>query len=211
MEVWLLRISTATGSTIRSDPLRDAFNREVSPDGKTFYPISKVPQIPYLSGTASSAEKLTFLGYAAFAASPALKVCPGAVLYRNRRGGTICTTAFQLDFTFSWMQDKRKIWLEMLLDKLNGKKLPYISADFQPVMLLQRKRKSGGNVLGIFNLGFDPMDTVSIRCAKKPARAEILQGGGRWKVLSFKWEKGIMELPVRLECYEPAVIRISPR
>ena len=188
-----------------------AFNREVSPDGKTFYPISKVPQIPYLSGTESSAEKLTFLGYAAFAASPAIKVCPGAVLYRNRRGGTICTTAFQLDFTFSWMQDKRKIWLEMLLDKLNGKKLPYISADFQPVMLLQRKRKSGGNVLGIFNLGFDPMDTVSIRCAKKPARAEILQAGGRWKVLPFKWEKGIMELPVRLECYEPAVIRIKSR
>ena len=188
-----------------------AFNREVSPDGKTFYPISKVPQIPYLSGTESSAEKLTFLGYAAFAASPAIKVCPGAVLYRNRRGGTICTTAFQLDFTFSWMQDKRKIWLEMLLDKLNGKKLPYISADFQPVMLLQRKRKSGGNVLGIFNLGFDPMDTVSIRCAGKPARAEILQAGGRWKVLPFKWEKGIMELPVRLECYEPAVIRIKSR
>ena len=45
------------------------------------------------------------------------------------------------------MQDKRKIWLEMLLDKLNGKKLPYISADFQPIMLLHRKRKSGETVL----------------------------------------------------------------
>ena len=189
-----------------------AFNREISPDGKTTYPISKIPQIPYLTKTASAAEELTFLGYAAFTNSQAIeRVCPGTVLYRNRRGGTICTAAFQLNFIFSWMQENRKIWLEMVLDKLNGKKLPYAAADFQPVMLLQRKLKSGEDVLGIFNLSFDPMDTVSIRCAKKPAKVEILQTNGRWKVLLFDWNKGVMELPVRLECYEPAVFRIAMR
>ena len=188
-----------------------AFNREISADGKTAYPIAKTPKIPFLTQTAAGAEGLTNLSYAAFANSPAEKVCPGAVLYRNRRGGTICTTAFQLDFVFSWMHEKRKIWLETVLDKLNGKKLPYVAADFQPVMLLQRKLKSGADMLGIFNLGFDPMETVSIRCAGKPAKAELLQAGGRWKVLPFNWNKGIMELPVRLECYEPAIIRIAPR
>ena len=186
-----------------------AFNREMSPDAKTFYPISKIPKIPHLSKTASSAEVLTFLGYAPFANSPAERVCPGAVLYRNRRGGTICTAAFQRDFIFSWMQERRKLWLETILAELNGKKLPYIAADFQPVMLLQRKLKSGENVLGLFNLGFDPMDTVSIRCARKPGKAELLQANGHWKVLPFNWNKGVMELPVRLECYEPAVFRIA--
>ena len=188
-----------------------AFNREISPDGKTSYPIAKKPQIPYLTKTASGAEDLTFLGYAPFATSPAEKVCPGTVSYHNRRGGTICTAAFQRDFIFSWMQDIRKLWLEMLLGKLNGKKLPYVAADFQPVMLLHRKLKSGADVLGIFNLGFDPMDTVLIRCAKKPVKAEILQVNGRWKVLPINWNKGVMELPVRLECYEPAVFRIATR
>ena len=39
----------------------------------------------------------------------------------------------------------------------------------------------------------------------------ILQASGRWKALPFNWNKGIMELPVRLECYELAVFRIAPR
>ena len=109
------------------------------------------------------------------------------------------------------MHDQRKTWLETVLGKLNGKKLPYVAAEFQPVMLLERKLKSGADVLGIFNLGFDPMETVSIRCAAKPAKAESLQASGRWKALPFNWNKGIMELPVRLECYELAVFRIAPR
>ena len=188
-----------------------AFNREMSADGKTMYPISKAKGIPHLTKTASSAEVLTFLGYAPFSNSQAEKVCPGAVLYRNRRGGVICTTAFQRDFVFSWVQDKRKLWMESILEHLNGKKLPFTAADFQPAMLLHRQLKSGESVLGIFNLCFDPMDTVSIRCAKKPVKAEILQAHGRWKELAFKWGKGVMELPVRLECYEPAVIRITSR
>ncbi len=123
----------------------------------------------------------------------------------------MCTAAFQIDCIFSWMHDKLKIWLESLLVRMNGEKMPFAAADFQPVMLLQRKLKSGETVLGIFNLSFDPMDTVSIRCARKPFKTEILQSNGRWKVLPFKWNKGIMELPVRLECYEPAVFRITSR
>lgn len=187
-----------------------AFNREISADGKTLYPISKFPQIPFLTKTGAKAETLTSLGYAAFNNSPEIKtVSPGAVLYRNSRGGVICTTAFQLNFNYSWKQDLRKIWMIMVLDRLNGKKLSYTAADFQRVTLLQRKSKTGETVLGLFNLNFDPMDTVSIRCAKKPGKAELLQPNGRWKKLTFEWKKGIMELPVRLECYEPAVFRIS--
>lgn len=187
-----------------------AFNREISADGKTLYPISKSPEIPFLEKTDAKAETLTSLGYAAFSDSPEIeKVSPGAVLYKNSRGGEICTTAFQLNFTFSWRQDLRKVWMIMLLDRLNGKKLPYCVADFQRATLLQRKLKSGESVLGLFNLGFDPMDAVSIRCTKKPTKAEILQADGRWKKLQFVWKKGIMELPVRMECYKPEVFRIS--
>ncbi len=189
-----------------------AFTREISSDGKTAYPIAKSPKIPFLTQTAAGAEALTTLAYAEYSSSPIVEtVCPGSVLHRNRRGGTICTTAFQIDFIFSWMHEKRKIWLETILDKLNGNKLPYIAADFQPVMMLHRTQRTGEDVLGVFNLGFDPMEPVSVRCARKPAKAEILQAGGRWKILAFNWNTGILEIPVRLECYELAVFRITLR
>ncbi|MBQ9336868.1 MAG: hypothetical protein IJS14_06185 [Lentisphaeria bacterium] len=188
------------------------FNREVSADGKTVYPISKNPRMPFLTVTDAKAETLTNLGYAAFSCSKEIEtVCPGAVLCRNDLGGVICTTAFQIDFVFSWMQDLRKVWLETLLERLNGKKLPYLAAEFQPIMLLHRKISSGEDVLGLFNLGFDPMDTLSVRCARKPAGVKFLQANGRWKTLPVRWEKGILDLSVRLECYEPAVFRIASR
>ena len=208
--VALTRRGYAEALGVKAEYRDFAFNREISADGKTLYPISKSPQIPFLKITDAKAETLTSLGYAAFSNSPEIeKVSPGAVLYKNSCGGNICTTAFQLDFIFSWMQDKRKIWLESMLTRLNGTKLPFVAADFQPIMLLQRKLRSGADVLGIFNLGFDPMDAVSIRCAKKPIKAEILQADGRWRKLQFVWKKGILELPVRMECYQPEVFRIS--
>ena len=209
--VALTRRGFAADLGVKAEYRDFSFNREMSADGKSMYPISKTKGIPHLTKPASSADVLTYLGYAPFSSSPAEKVCPASVLYRNRRGGQICTTAFQRDFVFSWMQDTRKVWLESILERLNGKILPFTAADFQPIMLLQRKLKSGESVLGIFNVSFDPMDTVSIRCAKKPCKAEILKANGRWKEVSFGWRKGIMELPVRLECYEPAVFRISSR
>lgn len=76
-------------------------------------------------------------------------------------------------------------------------------------MLLHRTLNPREDVLGLFNLSFDPMETVAIRCARKPGKAELLQPNGRWKALPFSWNKGMMELPVRLECYEPAVFRLS--
>ena len=208
--VALTRRGFAKDLGVKAEYRNFAFNREISADGKILYPISRTPLIPFLTKTDAKAETVTNLGYAAFANSPKIEtVAPGAVLYRNSRGGVICTTAFQLNFTYSWMQDLRKLWLIGMLDRLNGKKLSYAASDLQPVMMLERKLRSGETVLGFFNLGFDPMDTVSIRCARKPEKAEILPADGRWKKLKFVWKKGIMELPVRLECYEPAVFRIS--
>ena len=186
------------------------FNRELDAQRRAAYPVSKHPSIPFLHDPAPGAEELTYLGYAAFSGSPDIeRVSPGAVLYRNGRGGTICTTAFFAGIVFGWAQDLRKVWLIRMLEALNGGPLPYVMAENQPLMLLQRALPDGADVLGIFNLGFDPMEDLAIRCAARPARAEILLPDGAWGPLDPVWNDGVLTLPVRLECYCPAVVRLE--
>ena len=186
------------------------FNREIAAGGKCSYPISKHPEIPFLKILDGKAEVLTMLEYAAFAYSPDIEdVAPGAVLYRNEAGGLICTTAFYPGITFGWAQDMRKAWLIRILDRMNGGPLPYAAVENQWIMLIHRKLRSGENVLGFFNLGFDPLETLEIRCAEKTSKAEVLMPSGEWKELDFTWNGNILSLPVSLACYEPAVIRLS--
>ena len=186
------------------------FNREFSADGKDRYPISKNPDVPFLSILDPKAEVVTKLGYSAFIGSSETEdVAPGTVIYRNSLGGTICTAAFHLGILFSWAQDMRKIWVLRILEKLNGKQLPYTAEENQPVMLLHRTVKSGADILGIFDLGFDPMENLAIRCAVKPAKTEFLQPSGEWQTMDTEWKDGVLTIPVRLECYQPAVVRLS--
>ena len=64
-------------------------------------------------------------------------------------------------------------------------------------------------MLGFFNLGFDPLEKLEIRCAEKPAKAEILLPSGKWEKLGFSWKDNILSLPVRLECYQLATLRLT--
>ena len=110
---------------------------------------------------------------------------------------------------FGWAQDQRKVWLIRMLEALNGAPLPYVMAENQPLMLLHRALPDGADALGIFNLGFDPLEELAIRCAARPARSEILRPDGVWEPLGSAWRDGVLTLPVRLECYSPAVIRLK--
>ena len=194
-----------------SAELRDfRFNRELSADGKRSYPISRHPDVPFLTVLDPKADVLTRLGYAEYASSPDIEdVAPAAVLYRNAEGGLICSTVFTPKITFSWAQDLRKEWLIRILDRMNGSQIPFTAVENQWIMLLHRKLQSGENLLGFFNLGFDAMETLELRCAEKPGKAELLLPSGEWQELKAAWNDGILSLPVSLACYEPAVIRLS--
>ena len=186
------------------------FNREVSADGKIRYPFSACPGVPFLTLKKTGAEIITKLGYAAYSFSPDLEeVCPAAVLYKNELGGTICTTVFDIGVLWVWAHEERKQWLITILDRLNGKKIPYVSAVDQWTMLIHRTMSEKQDLLGFFNLGFDPLDEIPIRCAEKPVEVEFLTPEGVWQKLQFQWKKDVLTLPVRLECYEMAAIRIK--
>ena len=208
--VALTRRGFASSMGVSAEKCDFQFNREVSADGSVNYILSKTPEIPFLTLLAPEAEVLTRLKYAEYAVSQTLDdVAPATVLYRNAAGGLICTTAFSVGILFSWARPLRKEWLVSILDRMNGNQIPFVAVENQWLMMLHRKLISGENLLGVFNLGFDTMESLEIRCAKKPAKAEFLQPSGEWRMLDFAWKDGILTLPIPLACYEPAVIRIG--
>ena len=186
------------------------FNREADTNGTQIYSLTKNPNIPYLSEMAKGAESLTSYYYVPFSASPEKEfVAPGAVLYRNRDGGVICTTAFHSSVLWSWAQSARKQWLLKIIKKMDDKHLLFTAVEEQPIMLLQRKLADGKTLLGLFNLGFDPLESCEIYCAAKPSAVEYLTLDGTWKKLPLAWKDGILSIPIRVECYEQTVFRIS--
>ena len=68
------------------------------------------------------------------------------------------------------------------------------------------------NVLSsrIFNLGYDPMEELPLRCPEQAVRFEHLTPDGVWKPLAVRRDNGRTILPVRLECGEMAAIRVVP-
>ena len=189
-----------------------SYNRESSAAGKRNYPISMHPKVPYLEIIDPKAEVVTTLRLATFGhARDSKMVCPGSVIYRNAAGGTVCTAAYHTRISWMWARDERKAWLLELLDRLNGGTIPFAADDNQWIMLLHRRLSMGGDLLGVFNIAYDPLEKITLRCAAKPAGVELLTPEGQWILLDTQWKDGKLILPVRLECNAAAVLKIVDR
>lgn len=77
----------------------------------------------------------------------------------------------------------------------------------QNVTALQRRLPDGSRLLGVFNLNFDPMETVDVRCAPAPAAVERLDGGGAWEKVTASRRGNVLSLACRVGCYECAVFK----
>ncbi|MBR6371810.1 MAG: hypothetical protein IKS20_01370, partial [Victivallales bacterium] len=133
---------------------------------------------------------------------------PSAVLYHNALGGKVCSTAYHRSILYGWANEARKDWLVALLDRLDWKQLPFVAKDYQWLMLLHNLTSRQEDVIGMFNLGFDPLENPSLRCANRPERMEILADDGLWHPLEFSWQNDTALLPLHLECYEMAALKI---
>ena len=209
--VELVRRGFASELGVNAEMKDFRFNREFSADGKQLYPTSKNPNVPFLTVENPAAEVITWLGYAPFNSSPDIeKAAPGAVIFRNSLGGTVCSTAYHLSILWSWAAETRKLWLLNLLERLEEKQLPYVLDEDQWCMMLHRTLPEGGELLGIFNLGYDPMEELPLRCPEQAVRFEHLIPDGVWKPLAVRRDNDRTILPVRLECGEMAAIRVVP-
>ena len=195
------------GVTAESRDFR--FNREYSADGTCVYPMSKASGVPFLTIQSSQAETFANLCYSPFSSSPEYEVaCPSVVFYRNSLGGHICTTALHRSILWWWASESRKDWLVDILDRLNGAPIPFLAKDYQWLMMLHHRTAEQQDILGLFNLGFDPLENPTLRCAKRPEGIEWLAEDGQWHPLTFSWQDDFATLPICLECYEMAALKV---
>ncbi|MBE6374921.1 MAG: hypothetical protein E7050_00505 [Lentisphaerae bacterium] len=183
---------------------------EISADRKNKYHLFRCQNIPFLSLTDPKAKVITELGHYEFNVPDNVSVTsPGTVIYDNHLGGRICTTAFCHDTLFANAQEERKMWLLNILEKLNGDILPFTAVENQHIMLLHRKLPSNTDILGFFNLGFDSMDNIELRCRRKISKVSFLRGEGCWQELPFEYKDNVLSVPLELRCYENAVLSIE--
>jgi hypothetical protein len=182
-----------------------------SANPKKLLKIDRTENVPNLKTVDPEAEVLTELYYEEFTGSGEERaVAPSSVFFRNKLGGTVVTAAFTIE---KWqnhlLNEERKEWLLEVLDRLNGTPLPFVLMSDQNALALQRQCNDGSALLAFFNLNFDELTPLKVRCAKAPKSIELLNGDGTWQPLQFTYKDGIAELPLSLECYQCTVVRIK--
>lgn len=186
------------------------FNCELSPDGKESYPLSKNPESPFFKITDPKVQIITNLGFSPYSYAPEKEiVAPGAVVFKNQLGGTIVCTAYTNTILRGWANESRKDNIIELLEKANNGRLPYVVENYQRIMVQERKLDAETDILGIFNLGFDTINKLSIRCADVPSEIKILLPDGKWQKAEFTKNGSNIIIDTKIECYEVIVLRIK--
>lgn len=186
------------------------FNREFYSD-KRALTMGKDGNVPFMTLNDKNAEVMTWYYYSPFSSSPDLeKISPATVFMKNSLGGYICTTGFHMGVSvFSIHNAGRKEWMLAVLEKLNGKQLPFVVKNEQNYAALTRVNKSGETILAACNLNFEPAENFAIRCAEKPEKVSVLTPSGKWKNLKFEWKDGSVLTGLRMECYEVVILKIK--
>ena len=190
------------------------FNLEVRTDDGSLIPLANSPEMPFLRRPDEASEIFTELCYSAFAGSPdCTVVSPGTVLSVNPLGGRVCVTSFHLAESLWLLTEERKRWLLDILDWLEGEEVltPWALTAEQPATILWRRRRDGSALLGIFNLSFDAMPEIGVRCGTEPVSVEKLSPAGTWEALPFEWAAPQLRIPQTLECYECLILRVDSR
>ncbi len=183
---------------------------EGTPKGDQIYYVDKSPSVPFLTVTGKGAEVLTQFFYEQWTYKGLdTAVAPATVLYRNALGGCVVTTANCVENRTYTLSPSRKKWLLDILDRLSGSQLPYTVVGSQNILALAVKKPAGETVLGVFNLNFDTMKTLSVRCAKIPSEVQQLGGDGVWRRVAFTHANGVVTLPIPLTCYDCAFLKFK--
>ena len=166
--------------------------------------------VPFLSVQDAAAEVLTDFYDVQFPGAPECEiVAPASVLFRNSLGGTVCTAAYHMGvLAWDMYNEPRHAWMLKMLDCVGGKKFPFAALDEQNIMMLARTKKDGSTVLAVYNLNFDPLKQLDIRCASAPEKVEILGNDGVWQPVGTEFSGDVLTVRKRMECYETVVLKI---
>lgn len=185
------------------------FNRERHVSAKKrYFPGKPVPRLTILD---QSVEVMTEFCYAASAVSPDLTpVAPATVFYKNKLGGYICTAAFHTKLSFlGFYSESRKDWMLEVLDKLNGAKIPFAVKNEQNFAAMERKLSDGSTLFAAYNLNYDPVKQLMIRCGTKPSNIKVLTPAGTWEDVKFTWNGDAVTLDLSVAAIHFAILKIK--
>ena len=147
------------------------------------------------------AERLSDFVFRPYAGASEIEtVAPATIVFRNRLGGVVLTTAYHVGmFSLHRYSAARKRWFVRLVDRLSGTRRPLVCENDQDVLVSVREKPDGTRLVLAVNLGTDPIEDLRLRL---PAGAfyETLSCDGTWRPV-----KG----PLALGFYEAAVFCVS--
>lgn len=136
---------------------------------------------------------------------------PGTVVFRNRLGGTVATTAYgdYVEF-YARFSHARKVWLDRVLARLNGgRALDYTALNDQDIAVLAHASPDGRTaVVGVFNFNLQPLETVDLALSSAPSRVEALGDDGVWRPVETSFADGRLTVRRPLASWGVAAFRI---
>ena len=136
------------------------------------------------------------------------RVAASGVLFRNRLGGTVATTAYNTRLAPAYLYGSgRQRYVYDLLDALAGAPFENICANGQNVLALTRRAPDGADLLLLENLNYDAADEMLIRRRERPASVEVMSPHGQWKQTDFTFTDGLVRIPCDWPCYGVKVLR----
>ena len=130
------------------------------------------------------------------------------MLFRNRLGGTVATTAYNTRLAPAYLYGEgRQRYVYDLLDVLAGAPFENICANGQNVLALTRRAPDGADLLLLENLNYDAEDEMLIRRRERPSSVEVMSSHGRWEQTDFTFADGLVRIPCDWPCYGVKVLR----
>lgn len=165
---------------------------------------------PYLVVNSDKTEVISVLVETPFKGSPEESVvAPGATLFHNRLGGEIAVFARHLKMSpINHQSPGHRRLLLQVLDRLNGTPLPYVVMELQNIYCLHGTMEDGADFLAVFNLNFDPLNSIHIRVQNPVTEILELTPEGEWKPLKWKQDGESLEIVKRLINYEAAILKV---
>ena len=140
---------------------------------------------------------------------------PGCVYYENERGGRCITfagtpnTPFYYSYAFSFLNQSRKAQLVKLLSRAG--ELPLYYAGDEEVYFKYAKGDDGFAYAFLFNIGTDPIESITLVSDSEITRIEALSPDGKWREVAFTKEDGCIVLNAAAYTLMPVALRLKYR
>jgi len=185
------------------------FNRERDVKTGRSYVFAPMDRAPFFSDLAQGAEMITSLGFSPYAGSPVFEVAaPGAVLFKNARGGVVLTCAYHGNmYALHQFSEARKAFVVELLDRLFSNPLRYVCGNDQDVLVMAREGKDGSAYVFAVNMNSEPIGSLRFR-VPGDVSAEVLSQGGEWRGVPASRDGEWLVLGSGLGFYEAKTFRL---